>query len=172
VGSKRPSLGGNGGHVVWWIGLIFWLLCGICHCLTAVSHSAFTGPESPHLRWMVWVPAFYLLLSAQTCSCYFLSPVLLLAASQPSTDKRSANDHRPWPLPQGAGAAGRSSGKAPARPRANKGSGVRTDSNGQQSPKQSSARKHLRLHGPCNRAGGELKALVIARWPTKVRPHR
>jgi hypothetical protein len=26
VGSKRPSLGGNGGHVVWWIGLIFRLL--------------------------------------------------------------------------------------------------------------------------------------------------
>jgi hypothetical protein len=26
VGSKRPSSGGNGGHVVWWIGLIFRLL--------------------------------------------------------------------------------------------------------------------------------------------------
>jgi hypothetical protein len=26
VGSKRPSLGGTGGHVVWWIGLIFRLL--------------------------------------------------------------------------------------------------------------------------------------------------
>jgi hypothetical protein len=28
VGSKRPSSGGNGGHVVWWIGLIFRLLRG------------------------------------------------------------------------------------------------------------------------------------------------
>ena len=26
VGSKRPSLGCNGVHVVWWIGLIFRLL--------------------------------------------------------------------------------------------------------------------------------------------------
>jgi hypothetical protein len=26
VGSKRSSLGGTGGHVVWWIGLIFRLL--------------------------------------------------------------------------------------------------------------------------------------------------
>jgi hypothetical protein len=28
VGSTRPSLGGTGGHVVWWIGLIFRLLGG------------------------------------------------------------------------------------------------------------------------------------------------
>ena len=30
VGSKRPSLGGNGGHVVRWIGLIFRLLFSAC----------------------------------------------------------------------------------------------------------------------------------------------
>jgi hypothetical protein len=39
VGSKRPSSGGNGGHVRWWIGLICALLCPRPSC------------TSPLLQW-------------------------------------------------------------------------------------------------------------------------
>ena len=40
VGSKRPSLGGTGGHVVWCSGLIFWLLA-----ITRVPLSLYLGPR-------------------------------------------------------------------------------------------------------------------------------
>jgi hypothetical protein len=43
VGSKRPSLGGTGGHVVWCSGLIFWLL--------ANTLSTFAASQSSITQW-------------------------------------------------------------------------------------------------------------------------
>jgi hypothetical protein len=78
VGSKRPSLGGNGGHVVWWIGLIFRLLLPLPRLWSECPQRAntaskcteqsgqLTGPSrSREQRGLSWAEATSLLKTAE-----------------------------------------------------------------------------------------------------------